>query len=169
MSLMQLSLLRHAEAETDAASDETRVLTAKGSKQAESIGKFCLEHGFVPQIILSSPLTRAEETARIVARELNLPKLVRIEEFLRAGMNADRAFSGLRKCLIGLMKQEKYSEKVNIMLVGHEPDFSELAGALIGGHAESVRFRKATLMSVTLQELKPGAGTIEFLIPVKCL
>jgi phosphohistidine phosphatase len=166
---MQLYLLRHAEAEPNAASDEARTLTAKGAKQAESIGKFCLEHGFVPQMILSSPLTRAEETARLVARELNLPKLVRIEEFLRAGMTAERAFSGLRDCFVDLMKQEKYSEKASIMLVGHEPDFSDLAGALIGGRPESVHFRKATLMGVTLRELKPGDGTIEFLIPVKCL
>ena len=80
---MQLFLLRHAEAESDAASDEVRALTAKGTKQAEAIGKFCLEHDFVPEIILSSPLKRAEETARLVARELNLPKLVQIAQFLR--------------------------------------------------------------------------------------
>ena len=102
---MQLFLLRHAEAEPDAANDEARTLTAKGSKQAESIGKFCREHCFVPEMILSSPLTRAKETARLVARELDLPKLVRIEEFLRAGMNAERAFSGLREFLVDVMKR----------------------------------------------------------------
>ena len=99
--VMQLFLLRHAEAESNAASDEARALTVKGTKQAEAIGKFCLEHDFVPELILSSPLTRAEETARLVARELNLPKLVQIVEFLRAGMTAERAFSGLRESLIG--------------------------------------------------------------------
>ena len=166
---MQLFLLRHAEAEPDAVSDEARTLTAKGSKQAENIGKFCREHGFVPEKILSSPLTRAAETARLVARELNLPKLVQIEEFLRVGMTAEQAFSGLRETLTDLMKREKCSEKASIMLVGHEPDFSNLAAVLIGGRAESVHFRKATLMGVTLQELKAGAGTIEFLIPAKCL
>ena len=129
---MQLFLLRHAEAEPDAANDEKRALTAKGSKQAENVGKFCLKHGFVPEMILSSPLTRAEETARLVARELNLPKLVQIEEFLRPGMTAERALSGLRESLIGLMKREKSPEKASIMLVGHEPDFSNLAGVLIG-------------------------------------
>jgi phosphohistidine phosphatase len=166
---MQLFLLRHAEADPDAASDEERALTEKGSNQAESVGKFCLAHEFVPGMILSSPLTRAEETARLVARELDRPKLVKIADFLRAGMTVEQAFSGIRECLIDLMKREKYSEKVSIMLVGHEPDFSDLAGALIGGRSGSVHFRKATLMGVSLQELKPGAGTIEFLLPVKCL
>lgn len=166
---MQLLLLRHAEAEPDAASDAKRTLTPKGAKQAERIGKFCLEHGFVPELILSSPLTRAEETARLVARELNVPKLVQVEAFLRAGMTSERALSGLRESLFSLTKREKSRENVTIMLVGHEPDFSNFTGVLIGGRAESVHFRKATLMGVTLQELKPGAGTIEFLIPVKCL
>jgi phosphohistidine phosphatase len=155
---MQLFLLRHAEAESSAASDEARALTSKGTKQAETIGKFCLEHDVVPEMILSSPLTRAEETARLVARELDLPQLVQIEGFLRAGMTPDRALFGLR---------EKYSEKERLMLVGHEPDFSRLAGVLIGGRGQSVHFRKAALMGLTLTELKPGAGTIEFLLPVK--
>ena len=167
---MQLLLLRHAEAEPHADTDEARSLTAKGSKQAESIGKFCLKHGLVPEMILSSPLTRAEETAQTRgASELNLPKIVQIEEFLRAGMTAERALSGLRESFIELMKREKSSKTASIMLVGHEPDFSNLAGVLIGGRAASVHFRKATLMGLHSRELKPGAGTIEFLIPVKCV
>ena len=166
---MQLFLLRHAEAQPAADSDETRALTAKGSKQAKSIGRFCLEHGVVPGVILSSPLKRAEETARLVAGELSLPKLVQISEFLRAGMTAERALSSLSENFIDLMKREKHSQTASIMLVGHEPDFSNLAGVLIGGRATSVHFRKATLMGLTLQELKPGAATIEFLIPVKCV
>ncbi len=166
---MQLFLLRHAEAEPDAVSDAKRALTAKGAKQAETIGKFCLEHGFVPEMILSSPLTRAVETARLVARELNLSKFVQVEEFLRAGMTTERALSGLRESLVGLTKREKSSEGASIMLVGHEPDFSDFAGVLIGGRSESVHFRKATLMGITLPELKPGAGTIEFLLPVRCV
>jgi len=166
---MQLFLLRHAEAEAEAASDEIRALTAKGSKQAESIGKFCLKHGFVPEMILSSPLTRAEETARLVARELNLSNLVQTAKFLRPGLTPERALSGLRELLVDPMKREKYPEKAIIMLVGHEPDFSNLTGVLIGGRAESVHFRKATLMGLAVQELKPGGATIEFLVPVKCL
>jgi phosphohistidine phosphatase len=165
---MQLFLLRHAEAEPEAATDEMRALTAKGSKQAESVGKFCLKHGFVPEIILTSPLTRAEETARLVAGELNSPGLVQIAEFLRSGMTTERAISGLRQVLAGLGK-EKYQEKRSIMLVGHEPDFGILAGILIGGCPESVHFRKAALMDLTVRELKPGGATIEFLVPVKCL
>src|ERR1700755_3193434 len=120
---MQILLLRHAEAEQHADTDAARSLTTKGSKQAESVGQFCLKHGFVPEMILASPLTRAEETARLVARALNISKRVQIEDFLRAGMTTERALSGLRKSLLELTKQEKSSDGSSIMLVGHEPDF----------------------------------------------
>jgi len=156
---MQLYLLRHAEAEDGRTNDEQRALTAKGEKQARNVGKFCRSHSIIPDIILSSPLRRAEETARIFARELDLPNIVQLEEFLRPGMTAKSTLSGL----------EKYREKASILLVGHEPDFSGLAGSLIGTHAENIHFRKATLMSVNLPKMEYGAGTIDFLIPVKCL
>jgi phosphohistidine phosphatase SixA len=120
-------------------------------------------------LILSSPLTRAEETAQLVARALDILKLVQIEDFLRAGMTTERALSGLRRSLIELMKREKSPDRSSIMLVGHEPDLSNLTGALIGGRSESVHIRKATLVGVRLQELKLGAGTIEFVIPVRCV
>ncbi len=166
---MQLFLLRHAEAESNAASDEARALTVKGTKQAEAIGKFCLEHDFVPELILSSPLTRAEETARLVARELEFTE-TRSDRGVSPGWY-ERGASFFRSPgeFNRLSPSARNSRKsAGIMLVGHEPDFSELAGVLIGGRAHSVHFRKATLMGVTLQELKPGAGTIEFLIPAKC-
>jgi phosphohistidine phosphatase len=156
---MQLYLLRHAEAEDDPTNDEQRALTTKGEKQARSVGKFCRSHSIIPEIILSSPLRRAEETARIFARELDLPNTVRLEEFLRPGLTLESAFSGL----------EKYPGKASILLVGHEPDFSKLAGSLIGTRAENIHFRKSTLMSVNLPRVESGAGMIDFLIPVKCL
>jgi phosphohistidine phosphatase len=156
---MQLFLLRHAEAESHSVNDEERVLTDKGRRQAATIGRFCAAHDIVPGVILSSPLVRARQTAEAVAYELGMPKLVQIEAFLRAGMTPESAISGL----------SKYSGKASAMLVGHEPDFSHLAGALFGGHPGSVHFRKATLLSLSLENLKPGAGTIEFLIPVKCV
>src|SRR5262245_28651933 len=156
---MQLYLLRHADAEDDRTHDQQRALTNKGEKQARNVGKFCRSHSIIPEMILSSPLLRAEQTARILAQELDMPDLVKLQDFLRPGMTAENAIS----CL------EKYAEKASILLVGHEPDFSKLAGYLIGTSAGNIHFRKATLMSVNLAKMKSGAGTVDFLIPVKCL
>jgi phosphohistidine phosphatase len=156
---MQLYLLRHAEAEDDPTRDEQRALTNKGEKQARNIGKFCRNHSIIPEMILSSPLLRAEQTARFFAEEVDRPDLVKLADFLRPGMTAEKAFS----CI------EKYSEKASLLLVGHEPDFSKLAGSLIGTNSRNIHFRKATLMSVKLAKMESGAGTVDFLIPVKCL
>jgi len=156
---MQLYLLRHAEAEDAPTHDEQRALTNKGQKQARNVGKFCRSHSIIPEIILSSSLLRAEQTARILAQEVDMQDRVKLEDFLRPGMTAENAFS----CL------EKYSGKASVLLVGHEPDFSKLAGFLIGTSSGNIHFRKATLMSVNLAKMQPGAGTVDFLIPAKCL
>ena len=156
---MQLYLLRHAEAEDAPTHDEQRALTNKGQKQARNVGKFCRSHSIIPEIIISSPLLRAEQTARILAQEVDIQDRLKLEDFLRPGMTAENAFS----CL------EKYSGKASVLLVGHEPDFSKLAGFLIGTNSGNIHFRKATLMSVNLAKMQPGAGTVDFLIPAKCL
>ena len=61
---MLLCLLRHAEAEMLAANDHSRRLTPKGEEQAERVGKFCRKQGIEPAVILSSPVTRALQTAK---------------------------------------------------------------------------------------------------------
>jgi phosphohistidine phosphatase len=156
---MYIYLLRHAEAETDAPRNELRALTNKGRNQAQKVGRFCLEHRIAPDVVLTSPLVRAEETARIVAEKLDLANLVCVESFLREGMAPAAAFSGLRE----------YRDKVSVLLVGHEPDFSSLASELVGTSSHSIHMRKATLLKVQTPTLEPRTGVIEFLLPVKFL
>ncbi len=67
---MLLYLLRHAEAEPYRADDFSRKLTDKGERQARLVGAFLDEKGLKPDLILSSPVLRARQTAIIVAEEL---------------------------------------------------------------------------------------------------
>jgi phosphohistidine phosphatase len=62
-----------------------------------------------------------------------------------------------------------FTDYSSVLLVGHEPDFSEFIVALIGAEEESIRLRKASLAKVTLPKLKAGVGRLEFLLPVKFL
>lgn len=76
-----LLLLRHAEAGRSHArvrDDFDRVLTARGQKQAEAIGRLLRDQGLVPDAIVSSPAERARETAVLVCHQLGLPR-TRIE------------------------------------------------------------------------------------------
>jgi phosphohistidine phosphatase len=156
---MNLYLLRHAEAEEEAASDGERQLTDRGREQARTIGRFCARNDLYPEKILTSPLARALQTAKIVADELKVADRVQVCGFATAGMTTEAALNGLKA----------FTKHPSVLLVGHEPDFSEFVAALIGGEEECIRLRKASLVKVTLPKLKAGVGRLEFLLPVKFL
>ncbi len=156
---MLISFLRHAEAEDIATSDFDRVLTAKGLEQADKVGKFCAMSGLVPDVILSSPLVRAEQTARCVAKRLDGVEVI-VERWIASGMGASDFFEGIGG----------YSKMKNVLLVGHEPDFSETISAALGvTSATAIQVRKASLTMVDLYALRAGAGRLQFSIPVRLM
>ena len=81
---MNLYLLRHAEAEEEAASDGERKLTERGREQARTIGRFCARNDLYPEKIITSPLVRAQQTAKIVADELKVADRVQVCGFATA-------------------------------------------------------------------------------------
>jgi phosphohistidine phosphatase len=154
-SAVQLSLLRHAHAGDPMkwnGSDDLRPLTEKGRLQSERLGLLLGGSGFRPDAILSSPKTRAIETARLVAAALGIRVDVvdalggpldigTVEELLRAAGNPARP-----------------------MLVGHDPDFSMLAAELTG--VADLPMRKATLIRIDLpRPLLAGSGILRWLVP----
>ena len=152
---MQLLLLRHADAETVAPSDEARPLSDKGRNQAKRLGRFCGEHDIRPEIILASPLLRTRETAKIVAMELGCEIVT--ESFLSSGATPPEIFDGLRGYRFD-----------RVMIVGHEPDFSHLAATLLGlPDSAALRIRKATLVGLEVETFRPGCARLEFFIPAR--
>jgi len=156
---MQLYILRHADADTEAARDDLRELSEKGRNQTQKVGRFFAKHAIEPEVILTSPLVRAEQTARIIAKEIHLEDRIVVEDFIKCGMTPSGAFSGLRK----------YREASNVLLVGHEPDLSQLVGALIHAPTGNIHVRKATLIKILAPVIESGSGVIEFFVPVKLL
>lgn len=155
---MQLLLLRHADAATEARTDDLRPLSDKGRQQAKRVARFCKEHGLQPDLILSSPFLRAEQTAQIVAETLHA-ELVMCA-FLASGMMPFAAMEELRG----------YQRFETVLLVGHEPDLSSLAGALLGaGHRGAIRMRKATLAKLEVDSLSSGGAHLDFLVPAKLM
>ena len=134
---MFLYLFRHAEAVSVASSDAARVLTEKGVKQAKEVGRFCLKNRLLPELILTSPYCRSEQTARLFAEEINQPNSVLIAPFLACGMDPETALAELAD----------YKELDSVMIVGHEPagslpNFSEPA---IPGKSKSAKPRSPFL------------------------
>lgn len=110
-------LLRHGEAEDAVADDAARRLTEKGERQARDAGLALEALGVGIDACLTSPKVRARETARIAAEVLGVE--VEETEALRGG-----AFDAL----------ELAAGRGDVLLVGHEPDFSAEVGRLTGAN-----------------------------------
>ena len=123
---MKVLIVRHAKAEDRAdfaatgADDVERPLTGAGREQARRIGRALKE--LVPRIdvLATSPLVRARETARLLVRAYKRVKPVELPALA----------PGLSEKAIGAWLAEQPSDAV-VALVGHEPDLSALASWLL--------------------------------------
>ena len=118
-------LLRHGDAEEPDGDDAARKLTEKGERQARAAGRALATLGAEIDACLTSPKVRAAETARLACEPLGI-ELERAAELAGGGFDALSLAAG----------------RGNVLLVGHEPDFSEEIVRLTGG---KVRLRKGGL------------------------
>ena len=114
---MRVFLCRHAEA-APGEPDELRELTPDGVEQARALGAQLAAHPTPPAVVLASPLLRARRTAAEIASATGAA--LDVHEALAPGATA----SGLAAALAGL--------EGPVATVGHQPDCSEIALALIG-------------------------------------
>lgn len=151
---VRVHLLRHAHAGDSAAwegDDDLRPLTEKGRQQCRRLGEFLEAHGVRPDVIVTSPLVRAQQTADLVAAHLNMT--VRSDARLGGGFG--------QRDLWSLLDETGARE---IMLVGHDPDFSSLLGYLID--AAGISMKKGALATVDIEtKLGDGEGELRWLVP----
>jgi phosphohistidine phosphatase len=122
---MDLFILRHGKAEQSPdRADGKRALTADGKDEMRKIGKWMQQKKFRFDVIATSPLTRAHETAEIVARSLGQKERLVVWEELGPGGDLD-ALS---------YRASRYREDAAIILIGHEPMLSMLISRIIFGH-----------------------------------
>jgi phosphohistidine phosphatase len=107
--------------------------------------------------IVTSPLTRAYQTAEIVAEHLGLLDRMITDDRLSPGFG--------RADLAEIINDDPRAEA--IMLVGHEPDFSLTIEGLIGGG--SVVCKKGSLARVDLNDAGFLSGELVWLIPPKAM
>ena len=155
---MKLYLLRHADAEGTRSTDAARELTPLGFDQAQAVGRFCVRSGIAPTLILTSPYRRARQTADCAGDALKVaPQAV---AFLASGMEPEA----------GLEELHAYQQLAEVMIVGHQPDLSLLAAALLGiEDAENLAFGKASLMCVEAGRIARGQGMLRFFVPERLM
>jgi len=101
--------------------------------------------------LVSSPFVRARQTTEIVAEVFHLPV---IEEVLLT-----RAQFGLTQLELLL---SKHPQSQHLMLAGHEPDFSKIMSAVIGGG--KLEIDHGGIGRITLNSISPPAGTLRWLL-----
>lgn len=143
---MKLFFLRHGIAEDAVGGmrDYDRALTSEGRAELDKVARAMLRLGVKPDVILSSPLVRARQTAQIVGEILG----VAVEEAVE--LQAGCSFEDLLR-LLG-----RYSEET-VMLVGHQPDLSSIAARLINADERGLVLKKAGLIRVEVTG-RPQAG-----------
>jgi len=112
---MRLVLVRHAEA-APGDPDELRALTSCGQEQARALGERLRADGLEPDVVLSSPLLRARETA--AALGFGAPETV---DGLAPGATADYVKAAIAQ------------RGETVVVVGHQPDCSLVTAELRGG------------------------------------
>ena len=158
----QLYLVRHGVAEDrgDKWPDDTkRPLTADGIDRMKKAARGLERLGVTLDVILSSPLVRARQTAETLSARLEgHPPIVTSEALAPGG-----TFAALVADL------EKHARKGRIALVGHEPGIGELAARLIGAR-QSLEFKKGAICRVDFEELPPsGAGKLQWFLTPRIL
>ena len=132
----QLWLLRHGEAEPhDNASDEDRRLTDRGREQARVAGQALAALKVEVHLAFTSPKVRALDTAVLACEPLRIEPIEHVP--LYAGFDATDALE--------LMAAAGPEQRV--LVVGHEPDFSQVVYDLTGGRVD---FKKGGVAGIRL-------------------
>jgi phosphohistidine phosphatase len=160
---MILYLVRHGIAEeigTTQTPDEKRQLTDEGRKKTARAAKGLSSLGCKPECIVSSPLSRAYQTAEVFAKILKYKSAINLRSFLAPGGQIKNAVDFLRQ-----------SNNESVMFIGHMPDLALLGSVLISAiPSVKLEFKKAGACCISFSgKAIAGKGTLEWLLQPKQL
>ncbi len=155
----ELYLIRHGVAEERGEAwpdDARRPLTEDGIAKMKKSARGLVRLGVAFDVVLTSPLVRARQTAEIVAAGFNTRPPIVVVEALSPGGSAQAVLTDL----------EAHARRGRIAIVGHEPGIGELAARLAGSR-RAFEFKKGAICRIDVESLPPaGPGTLKwFLTP----
>jgi phosphohistidine phosphatase len=128
------------------ADDTRRTLTPEGHKKTTLAVQGLFALGVDLDWIVSSPLVRAVETAKIAAEALGRSVPLDMCDELRPGGSAEALVAFLAR----------HANRPRVLVVGHEPDLSEMAARLVGaGRRAHFSLKKAGCCMITFDDFPP--------------
>jgi phosphohistidine phosphatase len=163
-----LLLLRHAKSSWDdpAKRDFDRPLAPRGERDAPRVGRALRESGVNVDLVVASPAARARRTAELVSAAAKLTAPLRFEEAIY-----EAPMSAIVAVVRGLPDDVETA-----LMVGHNPGYEDLIGALVGGATSNARIRMPTgaLACIDLdvarwRDAAPGGGMLRWLVVPRVL
>ncbi len=155
---MEIYVLRHGEAEEreTGRADRDRKLTARGKQDLKAVLKLARKAEVAPDLILTSPLRRAQETAAIAAEVLGCKRVVETRNLL-PGASPELVW-----------KEIGSGPKVEqVLLAGHQPHLGSLIGLLLEAPV-MVDLKKGSLVRIaTHARLGPPRGVLKWMLTTK--
>ena len=162
-AILELYLVRHAiAAERGPAflDDRLRPLTPEGTRRFKEAVRGLAALGLELDIVLTSPLTRAEETAGLLAAGLQGRPPVETVAALAPG--------GRFAAVVEAAGRQSRRHR-RIALVGHEPGLGEHAARWLGARGQ-IEFRKGAICAIEVEGATPaGPGTLRWFLPPRVL
>jgi phosphohistidine phosphatase len=151
---MELYLLRHGDALSHARDDASRPLSPLGEHQAAVAGRTMSRLGLRPQLVLSSPLARARQTASIVMEALGIDGL-QVTEYLAPTTDPRQ-----------LLEELNGRARPSVLCVGHLPSLQIAASLIVSGTRDAaLRVTTGTLMGLEAPpQIVYGSGMLKWLV-----
>jgi phosphohistidine phosphatase len=158
---MTIYFLRHANAGqhlVNPRKDEKRALDKEGIEQCGYVGRALAAIDVQVDVIISSPLKRATQTAALVGNEMGYEGKLQID----SGLRPEATFTDFRRLM------EKYAKQESIMVVGHNPNLSQFLGTVIGdsGCEAYVDLKKGAVARV---DMRRSSGTLQWCLTPRAL
>jgi phosphohistidine phosphatase len=161
---MQIYIVRHGIAidreNPKCPPDAERYLTEEGVEKTRQVAKGVAALGAKAELLLSSPYTRATQTAQIFASALDYPKQkIRRTDLLLPGADPSLLFRELAK-------DKQYTA---IFLFGHAPQLDDILAMALGSKHHITSLKKAGAALIELKRISPPIGQLVWLAPPKLL
>ncbi len=159
--MKKLYLIRHAKSSWDDANldDYLRPLNTRGEKDAPKMGKRLKEKHVTPDLLISSPATRAIETCKAIAMVLNYPiEKIKIEKRLYHA-SAERILEVVKE-----LTDRPHDDEI-VLLFGHNPGITDFANELLNEHINNIPTCGIVSSKLNIKNWKDitfGGGKIEF-------
>lgn len=116
--MLRLMLLRHAKTKRDAptGNDRDRRLDERGHRDAAAMARWMADQGYVPELALVSPATRAQQTWTALAPVMPTVSVETVEDLYHADTSD----------LLRIIRMTAASAPKSLLIVGHNPGLHEL-------------------------------------------